>query len=87
MLDFFEELYREEVMSKGAENWKIEPEWSKSEVNAYAMQYSGNWTINVMGGLARHHAMTVDGLAHVICHEIGHHLGWDEQDLEERGLG
>jgi predicted Zn-dependent protease with MMP-like domain len=22
-----------------------------------------------------------------LLHEIGHHLGWDEQDVEERGLG
>ena len=22
-----------------------------------------------------------------VLHEIGHHLGWDEEDLEERGLG
>jgi predicted Zn-dependent protease with MMP-like domain len=21
-----------------------------------------------------------------VLHEIGHHLGWDEKDLEERGL-
>jgi predicted Zn-dependent protease with MMP-like domain len=22
-----------------------------------------------------------------LLHEIGHHLGWDEQDVEDRGLG
>jgi predicted Zn-dependent protease with MMP-like domain len=22
-----------------------------------------------------------------LLHEIGHHLGWDEQEIEERGLG
>ena len=29
----------------------------------------------MFGGLARHEAITRDGMALVICHEIGHHIG------------
>ena len=75
LISFFEELYRPQVKAAGAENWEIIPEWYQGDVGAFAMQYSGNWTVTVYGGLARHRAMTVDGLASVICHEIGHHLG------------
>ena len=31
--------------------------------------------IKMFGGLARHVEATVDGLAMVACHEIGHHIG------------
>ena len=75
LIDFFEDLYRPQVEALGAEKWEIDGDWYAGDVGAFAMQYSGNWTVTVYGGLARHHAMTVDGLASVICHEIGHHLG------------
>ena len=75
LTDFFEDLYRPQVEALGADYWDIIPEWYNGEVGAFAMQYSRKWTITVYGGLARHRAITIDGLASVICHEIGHHLG------------
>lgn len=74
ILQFFESLYKDEVKALGGE-LSIDGEWSRGETGAFAMRYSGKWTVTVYGGLARHHAMTVDGLAHVVCHELGHHLG------------
>jgi hypothetical protein len=49
--------------------------WGSNTVNAFAEQSRGKWMITVFGGLARHKAITQDGLTLVLCHELGHHLG------------
>ncbi len=50
--------------------------WQEDKVNARAHRLvSRAWTVEMFGGLARHPAMTEDGLALVMCHEIGHHIG------------
>lgn len=49
--------------------------WSSNTVNAYAEQERGKVMITVYGGLARHKAITVDGLTATLCHELGHHFG------------
>jgi hypothetical protein len=56
-------------------NLKINRRWSDATVNANAMRLLGSWTVNMFGGLARHPAITPDGFALVLCHEIGHHMG------------
>jgi hypothetical protein len=54
---------------------KIVKAWDDATVNAYASRVSGAYQVNMFGGLARHPATTEDGLALVVCHEIGHHIG------------
>lgn len=49
--------------------------WDSGTVNAYAHRRGGTWNIAMYGGLARHPAITEDGLALATCHEIGHHIG------------
>lgn len=49
--------------------------WHDETVNAYATRSGNYWAINMFGGLARHDTITKDGLALVVCHEIGHHIG------------
>lgn len=49
--------------------------WGSNTVNAFAERSDRNWMITIFGGLARHKAITVDGLSLVLCHELGHHLG------------
>lgn len=49
--------------------------WDDATVNASAERNGREYIINMFGGLARHEAITQDGLALVACHEIGHHLG------------
>lgn len=49
--------------------------WDDGTVNAYAQRSGRNWSVSMFGGLARHEAITDDGFALVICHEIGHHIG------------
>ena len=51
-------------------------EWESSHVNAYAFrsQYRANGTLNSSGAY-KTPTSNQDGLAAVVCHEIGHHLG------------
>lgn len=53
----------------------IERKWDDPTVNAYAQRFGDTAHVAMFGGLARHPAVTPDGFALVVCHEIGHHLG------------
>jgi hypothetical protein len=54
----------------------IERLWTNDNVNAYAKRDLPKvWTVQMFGGLARHTAITPDGFALVLCHELGHHIG------------
>jgi hypothetical protein len=74
VIDRFERLYRDEIAKVGG-NLVVRRLWENNFVNAKAIQERGDWIIEMYGGLARHPAVTSDGLALVICHEAGHHLG------------
>jgi hypothetical protein len=54
---------------------EIYASWKSNTVNAFAEQSGKRKMITVYGGLARHPAITEDGLTAVLCHELGHHLG------------
>ena len=54
---------------------KVERNWDDGTVNAYASRRGGTWNVAMFGGLARHEAITPDGFALVVCHEVGHHIG------------
>lgn len=69
-----ETVYAPIVRNAGG-NLKIERSWSDGTVNAYASQSGSTWMVKMFGGLARHNTITVDGMALVVCHEIGHHIG------------
>lgn len=49
--------------------------WTDETVNAYAEQSGTTWKVSMFGGLARHETITRDGMALVVCHEVGHHIG------------
>jgi len=63
----------------------ISGDWENEKVNAYAAQRmhvdNGNGRrtkvarITILGGIARHPDITLDALALVVCHEVGHVLG------------
>lgn len=69
-----EKLYKPIVASMGAELTVVR-KWTDGTVNAYAEQEGKTWKVSMFGGLARHKAITEDGFALVVCHEIGHHIG------------
>lgn len=56
-------------------NLKVARKWEDGTVNANASRFGSTWNVNMYGGLARHAAITEDGFALVLCHEIGHHMG------------
>jgi hypothetical protein len=73
VLDQIEELYRDTFERLGG-TLSLLRYWDSSRVDAHSSQVRDNWIIRVYGGVARHPSMTLDGLALVVCHEIGHHL-------------
>ena len=66
--------YSSVVANLGA-NLKIIGNWRDNTVNAYAYQKGAYWYVDIFGGLARRPELSPDGLALVVCHELGHHLG------------
>ena len=50
-------------------------DWQDGTVNAYATRTVDAWNVHINGGIARAKGMTMEGLAVIVCHEIGHHLG------------
>jgi hypothetical protein len=49
--------------------------WESPSVNAQAWRLGPACFVRVYGGLVRHPAMTKYGLALILAHETGHHLG------------
>lgn len=74
LIDRVEKVYAPIVDAKG-KKLTVVKNWADDTVNAYANQSGSDWYVNMFGGLARHPAVTEDGLMLVVCHELGHHLG------------
>ena len=74
VIDKVENIYAPIVSSLGGK-LEIIRNWEDGTVNAYAQQAGSTWKVSMFGGLARHEAITEDGMALVVCHEIGHHIG------------
>jgi hypothetical protein len=80
VIDKYETLYSPIIKSFGG-NLMIDRRWTDATVNAYAQQLGKTWKVSMFGGLARHDAITPDGFALVVCHEIGHHIGGAPQKV------
>jgi len=59
--------------------------WNDGNVNAQAYRQGSNFVVEMFGGLARHHRMTVDGIYLVACHEVGHHIGGNPRYSDAAG--
>ncbi len=66
--------YAPVVAAKGG-TLVVNKNWADGTVNAYANRQGNNWYISMFGGLARHETISQDGMALVVCHELGHHIG------------
>ncbi len=69
------ETYYKPIVKTYGGNLIVVRDWTNAEVNAYAERESSDWKVRMFGGLARHETITLDGMALVVCHEIGHHIG------------
>lgn len=74
VMDRMEKLYTADLQRMGGK-LKINRLWSNATVNASATRNGNTWVLNMYGGLARHRATNVEGMALVACHEMGHHIG------------
>lgn len=50
-------------------------DWFNETVNAFAWIENGRRKIALLGGLIRHNALDIEGIAVVIAHELAHHYG------------
>ena len=74
VMDQIQSLYGPVVAAHGG-TLVIKRRWDNGMVNAYAERIGSDYIIHMYGGLARHEAVTQDGMALVACHELGHHIG------------
>ncbi|MCF8059469.1 MAG: hypothetical protein K9K67_09245 [Bacteriovoracaceae bacterium] len=75
IIDKVEAVYAPIIKKERRARLKVNRKWTDDTVNASAQQFWKLWIVNMYGGLARHPAVTDDGFALVVCHELGHHLG------------
>lgn len=71
----FEDFFGPKIDRELNQELIIFKSWKSNTVNAYAEKDKGKVMITLYGGLARHKAITPDGLTLVLCHELGHHFG------------
>lgn len=74
VIDKVEKIY-EPIIAGMNGKLSIARNWDDGTVNAYAQRSGRTYKVSMFGGLARHEAITEDGFALVVCHEIGHHIG------------
>lgn len=73
-MDIIEKMYQEEVEKQGG-TLNVFRNWQDDTVNSFAYRDGDVWTIDMMGGYARHPLNTFDGQLMLACHEMGHHVG------------
>ncbi len=54
---------------------RVDFDWNDMRSEAHAGKNGDDWFIYVAGGVARSSKMNLDGLAFVVCHELGHQFG------------
>lgn len=74
VMDRVEAIYGPIIKARGG-HLVIKRLWDDPTVNASAQRMGSDYVLNMYGGLARHKAITQDGMALVACHELGHHIG------------
>ncbi len=62
------------IVKKLGGDLTVQAQWGDNTPNAFAKKTFSNWLVVITGGLARQPAMTKDGIALVVCHELGHHV-------------
>jgi len=58
--------------------------WDATIINAQAWRSANQKRVTVYGGLARYPSVTASGLALILAHETGHHLGGRPLDPDLR---
>jgi Zn-dependent protease with chaperone function len=64
-----------DVFSVAFSDIRYDVYWQSRVANAQAFLWAGERCVRLYGGLARHRGLTVAGIAWVLAHETGHHLG------------
>lgn len=75
-----------ELFSEAFPDIRYDLVWQSPTVNAQAWRVGSLRHVTVYGGLVRHSAMMRHGLALMIAHETGHHLGGLPRDPDMRWM-
>lgn len=74
VMDRLQSIFTADIEAAG-DKLQINRLWTDGTVNASAQRSGNTRILNMYGGLARHKAIGVEGMALVVCHELGHHNG------------
>lgn len=75
-------LYKKQF---GAKKLSLKIDWENRDINAYAYYDANDMpAIVISGGMAQHKSLSLDGLALIACHEIGHFLGGEPKKKRGR---
>lgn len=73
------------IFAKQGKKLIINFKWHDPAVNAFATRdNNNNPVVNITGGMLGHDLLENDGLALILCHEIGHFLGGEPKKLRGR---
>lgn len=73
LLNGIQQAYAPTVSALGGQ-LQITGKWADNTVNAQATQIGNAWKVEIFGGLVRRPEVSLDSVALVTCHELGHHL-------------
>jgi hypothetical protein len=75
IISIAQEVYDQIVEENNLKPLKISGNWNSTVVNAYMKEQLQINLVDVSGALARRDEITPEGLALIVCHEIGHAYG------------
>jgi hypothetical protein len=81
VINIIEDLYKP-VFAESNKTLTIDILWDQSNTNAYATRdMQDNPIIRITGGMMRNPHLNSDGMALILCHELGHFLGGEPKKL------
>ncbi len=78
-------IYAPIVKEEWGKNLEIRILWFNNNLTARARPQGDRWIIEATMGLAKNPRMTLDAIAGVICHELGHFLGGRPKKSKQNG--
>jgi hypothetical protein len=75
VIDTVQKTYDEIIESNNLKPLKISGNWKSTIVNAYMKEQLQVNLVDISGALARRPEISIEGLALIVCHEVGHAYG------------
>ncbi len=75
LINRIKSIYSPIIKEEKGKNLEIYINWSRTDMGARFSERGNQWSLVLDGGNASHPYMTLDSVAVILCHEIGHFLG------------